>query len=45
MALRIIAEPNPTFEVHLPQQVGGRHLKTLAGCRPSERRLNATSSA
>ena len=45
MALRIIAEPNPTFEVHLPQQIGGRHLEALACCRAPDRRLDAAGPA
>lgn len=41
MALGIVAEPNPAFEVHLPQQIGGRHLETLACHRAADRRLDA----
>jgi hypothetical protein len=44
MALSVIAEPNPAFEVHLPQQIGGRHLETLACHCAAERRLDAASS-
>src|SRR6516164_5950736 len=43
MALGIIAEPNPAFEVHLPQQIGGRHLETLACHGAPDRRLDAAT--
>ena len=45
VALGIIAEPNPAFEVHLPQQIGGRHLEALAGYRAADRRLDAAGPA
>src|SRR5947207_15058290 len=45
MALRLIAKPHPALEVHLPQQIGCRHLKALARHGASSRRLDTARSA
>ena len=45
MALRLIAKPHPALEVHLPQQIGCRHLKALARHGASSRWLDTARSA
>lgn len=44
MAERVVAKPDPTLEVHLPQQIRRRHLKTLAGRGASKGRFDAAGS-
>src|ERR1700710_338870 len=45
MALRIVAKPDPAFEVHLPQQVRRRHLEALACHRAAQRGLDTIRTA
>jgi hypothetical protein len=45
MALRIVAKPYPTLEVHLPQQVRRRHLEALTCHCAAQRGLDAIRPA